>query len=212
MEMASVCSSMVRDARIAARVSSARVFSQSSLVFKSLSSSLCSSASMLSIASMTSSKWPEVIDAMRAANAERRLSLAPAAAARNASTAERRGTEAPLPEETCKKKKPPSWEAKERLKVSRASSLWRMAIALLMAASSPSRRLFRSFHSAFFASSADFTSPMYFVSSVTCFVRSPISAFASSLDNARAPFSFTIFSNASSAALNSSPLADFKLS
>mmetsp|Transcript_84279 Transcript_84279/g.236060 ORF Transcript_84279/g.236060 Transcript_84279/m.236060 type:complete len:217 (+) Transcript_84279:443-1093(+) len=153
--MFSECSSMVREAVMAFRVSNARSCSQFSLMFRSSASSARSKLSMLSIATRTSLKWP-TSPLTKSATARTRWSLVRAAARlRTATAREQRRWALPLEASRCRKSRP--WEAKDFLKVSRAPPLWSTETARLMASSSPARSAWRSCHSTFFSDSASWT-------------------------------------------------------
>mmetsp|Transcript_13503 Transcript_13503/g.30676 ORF Transcript_13503/g.30676 Transcript_13503/m.30676 type:complete len:247 (-) Transcript_13503:745-1485(-) len=198
----SLISSMSREANAAFRVSVALSCSQPSLFFRSFDSSFCKAETILSMASMTASKWPPEEAATRAARADNRLSPLAAAASfitvaatwicrAAASIRLRRRL-------TCKRDSP--CDAKDFLKLSRASSLCRIATASLMAFISFIRRSLRAFHSSFLASSAVFVWVMYSPSSLTCVSSASISACASALVKPRAPFSLSKRARASAVA------------
>mmetsp|Transcript_78021 Transcript_78021/g.200908 ORF Transcript_78021/g.200908 Transcript_78021/m.200908 type:complete len:267 (+) Transcript_78021:752-1552(+) len=202
---ASVSSSMVREVLAAVRVSLARSASHVSLCSKSLTSSSLRTSSMESMASMTSVKWL-LPAASFVARSDRRTSAALRPASRSASAAEtaRRWLAAVL-RPTWRNTADWSCDAKDFLKRSRASSLWRIEIALLMAASSPTRSCLRSFHSSFLSASASLTCWTYVLSLPTCAVSLSISAVESALDMPLAPFS-PASSLSASWALDSSPV------
>mmetsp|Transcript_51352 Transcript_51352/g.111975 ORF Transcript_51352/g.111975 Transcript_51352/m.111975 type:complete len:265 (-) Transcript_51352:137-931(-) len=184
--MVSVCSSMVRANTWASFVSSARSCSHVSLASRSSASSVSSVEIILSMAEITSSKWlPEVAAvAARArslASPDRRL------ASLSVATADFCWCALAVPMVSWTKEAPRSWDAKDFLKRSRLSSLCRMEIALLMAASSPERSAWRTFHSSFLAVRADCTCVMYFLSFVTWSSRVSFSSTDCSRDMPLAP-------------------------
>mmetsp|Transcript_29729 Transcript_29729/g.88276 ORF Transcript_29729/g.88276 Transcript_29729/m.88276 type:complete len:208 (-) Transcript_29729:169-792(-) len=182
--MVSICSSMVREMRTALRVPSSRFASQSSFFSRSSASSVLRRATILSTAAMTSSKWPEAC--MRAESCARRVSLV-AARAPLISLMAAVLRMACVVIDSWRKRKVLSWEENDFLKRSRLSSLCRMEIALLMAASSPERSAWRTFHSSFLAVRADCTCVMYFLSFVTWSSRVSFSSTDCSRDMPLAP-------------------------
>mmetsp|Transcript_105152 Transcript_105152/g.302344 ORF Transcript_105152/g.302344 Transcript_105152/m.302344 type:complete len:237 (+) Transcript_105152:801-1511(+) len=210
----SLNSSMARERRMASRVSEARSASHCSFFARSTFSSFCSTSSILSTAAMTSSKCPALAAATRACSTRMRASPA-AAAWRSASAApaERRASEAE--EAVCRKEAAAallSWEAKDCLKRSLASSLCKIATALEMAESSPTRSSLRSFHSTVFSSLAFCTCSMYLLSFSICVVNASSSSADSSLERPRAPVSFSIFFSASCEEVNSAFFDSMSLS
>mmetsp|Transcript_105150 Transcript_105150/g.302336 ORF Transcript_105150/g.302336 Transcript_105150/m.302336 type:complete len:241 (+) Transcript_105150:907-1629(+) len=204
--MSSLNSSMAREVLMASRVSVARLASQNSFFSKSMFSSSCNTLSIFSTAVMTSLKWLLPARAAREASTESRASWPSFAA--NLSTS----TEllVRLEEVSCKKRKP--CEAKDFFKRSRASSLWRISMVFEIAARSPVRSTCLSFHSCFFSARDFCTCSMYFLSFSICSVSESNSSCDSSLDKPLAPFSFSIFSKASSVAVFSAPLDSINLS
>mmetsp|Transcript_36997 Transcript_36997/g.85384 ORF Transcript_36997/g.85384 Transcript_36997/m.85384 type:complete len:206 (-) Transcript_36997:974-1591(-) len=165
-ETVSVCSSIVLAATTAVRPFSARSFSHSSLMATSFDSSFFKNAIILSMASITASKWPVPFVAESiSANCFKRVSPLLEAAVWSVLTAsncvasdleaERLRALAPF---NCKNENP--CDLKERLNKSRLSSLRRMATALLNASISPWRRTLRSFHSSFLVARAALVSLM----------------------------------------------------
>mmetsp|Transcript_33407 Transcript_33407/g.92442 ORF Transcript_33407/g.92442 Transcript_33407/m.92442 type:complete len:219 (+) Transcript_33407:789-1445(+) len=192
--MVSLSSSIARESVAALRVSSARVFSQFSLISRSLVSSSCSCAMIVSIAPTTAAKCAGVAFAMREASATRRRSPALRAASRSTAVASRLvalwRAAARVSARSCSSRYP--WEERDLLNRSRASSPWRIEIAWLIAASSFSRTVFLASHSVVLVLRACSTSPMYLLSSSIWVVSAWISACASDFESPRAAPSSSI--------------------
>mmetsp|Transcript_53071 Transcript_53071/g.84413 ORF Transcript_53071/g.84413 Transcript_53071/m.84413 type:complete len:288 (-) Transcript_53071:726-1589(-) len=190
----SVISSIAREASTALRVSDILSDSQLSLISRSLFSSDFSKAIILSIASMTGVKrdLAESGLAKLFARAIKRASPDLRAASSSAAAA-------PLAAfctviiEICRK----PCEEKDLLNKSRASSLCKMEIALVIAASSALRSSERTFHSSFLVFKEASVSSMNFLSFAICVFKESTSSVHSCLDIPRAPFSSSIFERAS---------------